>query len=172
MQGSSKFHANFLQLLNLKQDHPAMGLSMTAITQHIDLLPKPEFSYKGLWGRIQLSASKFMNTTRFSGNTEQVYRDMVLDVINGKAWSWALVMPLDEQTNLKNFSKIYLFAHDVLKHTLPVVCMTPGMWGNMQEKVNTETYTRLDSNVYEATETDTLMLRSTWCIANERYGHN
>jgi len=166
-----QFQTAFMNLLNMKQDEPSMGLSMLAITEHCDLLPKPEYSYKWLTTEInrrKLPRRKLPVHNRLFANSENGYREQALEIINGCKWSWAVVMPVDKSTNLHRFIKLFLFAHDHLKHTLPVVCMTGQYWEAFKsfENENPETITRLESNVYHANEIDTLMLKENWRTGN------
>ena len=162
------FHSHFIRMMNLKQDNPGMGLCMLVHTEHCDLLPKYSYSYK--WLNNQINRVVCSNLSQDDAKSEQDYRDQALNIINGKKWSWALVMPVDEATNITQFCKIFLFAHNVLKHTLPIVCMSPNYYGVFRQKANPETITRLEDgyigNCYLANETDTLMLKSKWRTDN------
>ena len=167
----SYFRQNFMGLLGMKQDNPGMGLCMLTITEHGDMLPKSDYSFKWLNDRIRCEVNDLCDHDHHFGfegakQSEQGYRDQALKLINGRNWSWALVMPVDRKTDIQKFCHMFLFAHDVLRHTLPVVCMSHRYWDVFKKEANPETIGRLVGHVHIADETDTLMLNEIWRIGD------
>jgi len=101
--------------MNMKANHPSMALSILA------LHPKPvqgsEIHQPYLW----LAQKRCTPTI----SDESELADLLKESVQSP---WAVHMYVDNETNLKAFKKAYLFAHDVLRYTVPVVHMSHAYW--------------------------------------------